>query len=98
MLLEHKIDQIHFKFVNLSDKSNHIYIKQNTRKFKNLPVDPWTAKAKQMTQSSTSWRTAGIPTSIRYNNKSQNLLPNLLNDDEQIKNTNTIIIKKKRIN
>lgn len=97
MLLEHKIYQIHFKFVNLSDKSNHIYIKQKTLKFKNLPVDPWTAKAKQMTQSSTSWRTAGIPTSIRYNNKSENLLPNLLNDDEQIKNTNTII-KKKRIN
>jgi hypothetical protein len=60
-----------------------------------LPVDPWTAKAKQMTKSSTSWRMAGIPTSIRYNNKSQNLLPNLLNDDEQIKNTNTIINKKR---
>jgi hypothetical protein len=60
--------------LTLSDKSNNIYINQKTLKCKNLPVDPWTAKAKPMTQSFTSWRTAAIPTPIRYNKKSQKSL------------------------
>ena len=42
-------------------------------KQKNLPVDPWTAKAKPMTQSFIRWSMAGITTPIPYNTKSQNL-------------------------
>jgi len=52
---------------------------------KKLPVDPWTAKAKPMTQSFISWSMASITTPIPYNTKSQNLQHKLLNDDEENK-------------